>query len=312
MLNAFRHHRGGHQTPPAQSPGLPASAQRLSASQRWAFDRRRRLLDPDECSTPFGITEVGIPFGRPRVPDHGEVLNAFRHHRGGHPPRRRRRCGRPEVLNAFRHHRGGHAFVLAEQCGRRLVLNAFRHHRGGHSPRDRDSPWAKSRAQRLSASQRWASPVAGWLWIATAGAQRLSASQRWAFLHAMKCAATEPVLNAFRHHRGGHELAHEASRLVKHVLNAFRHHRGGHTRPHGLAKSLLKLCSTPFGITEVGMEPCSIRQSMSRLGAQRLSASQRWASAITWSMFMLLSGAQRLSASQRWAYQRTVWRSPGG
>jgi len=36
------------------------SAQRLSASQRWAYECRD---DPDmfnECSTPFGITEVGM------------------------------------------------------------------------------------------------------------------------------------------------------------------------------------------------------------------------------------------------------------
>jgi len=44
------------------------------------------MSEPDPglmCSTPFGITEVGIhhlwpdPFGL-------TVLNAFRHHRGGH------------------------------------------------------------------------------------------------------------------------------------------------------------------------------------------------------------------------------------
>ncbi len=36
-----------------------------------------------KCSTPFGITEVGIP-GRRLVSPLGHVLNAFRHHRGGH------------------------------------------------------------------------------------------------------------------------------------------------------------------------------------------------------------------------------------
>jgi len=59
------------------------------------------------CSTPFGITEVGI--SQPAAGFQVEsVLNAFRHHRGGHlgwvlgGPRQR------FVLNAFRHHRGGH------------------------------------------------------------------------------------------------------------------------------------------------------------------------------------------------------------
>ena len=36
------------------------SAQRLSASQRWAYHGTRQTLTKTECSTPFGITEVGI------------------------------------------------------------------------------------------------------------------------------------------------------------------------------------------------------------------------------------------------------------
>jgi len=35
------------------------------------------------CSTPFGITEVGIT-GPLHAAAAGHVLNAFRHHRGGH------------------------------------------------------------------------------------------------------------------------------------------------------------------------------------------------------------------------------------
>ena len=60
VLNAFRHHRGGHGTDARGSPG-----------EKW-------------CSTPFGITEVGMDgllgFGH----EVRSVLNAFRHHRGGH------------------------------------------------------------------------------------------------------------------------------------------------------------------------------------------------------------------------------------
>ena len=43
--------------PRARSP----SAQRLSASQRWAYLPGLRIGGaPGKCSTPFGITEVGI------------------------------------------------------------------------------------------------------------------------------------------------------------------------------------------------------------------------------------------------------------
>ena len=67
---------------------------------------------------------------------------------------------------------------------------------------------------------------------AVIGAQRLSASQRWA-----------SGIDVFH----GHQRA---------VLNAFRHHRGGHD-PAGWVMSLRTGCSTPFGITEVGMFPTS-------------------------------------------------------
>jgi len=59
VLNAFRHHRGGH---------------------RLGFGG---LIRVSRCSTPFGITEVGIG-AQPAVDQQNTVLNAFRHHRGGH------------------------------------------------------------------------------------------------------------------------------------------------------------------------------------------------------------------------------------
>ena len=61
------------------------------------------------------------------------VLNAFRHHRGGHGVALRMSCSRSSVvLNAFRHHRGGHWRVASLGICMAVVLNAFRHHRGGH------------------------------------------------------------------------------------------------------------------------------------------------------------------------------------
>jgi len=66
------------------------------------------------CSTPFGITEVGIA-ARPRRRRLVSVLNAFRHHRGGHPGRPGLQSAVRFVLNAFRHHRGGHGTILFSQ-----------------------------------------------------------------------------------------------------------------------------------------------------------------------------------------------------
>ena len=59
------------------------SAQRLSASQRWAARHPRAAASRiDQCSTPFGITEVGGADAAEMSARHA-VLNAFRHHRGG-------------------------------------------------------------------------------------------------------------------------------------------------------------------------------------------------------------------------------------
>jgi len=132
VLNAFRHHRGGHiVTAPTQRTLGSVSAQRLSASQRWAYraspstmtslSGAQRLSASQRWASPRPFPEAT---GR-------RVLNAFRHHRGGHSRRPGLRLVVGDVLNAFRHHRGGHPH---RSCGR----------------------LSNPRAQRLSASQRWA------------------------------------------------------------------------------------------------------------------------------------------------------------
>ena len=83
------------------------------------------------CSTPFGITEVGMATSPQAARGFLRVLNAFRHHRGGHSSTRRCHAS-GDVLNAFRHHRGGHDVNIDGFMGEEAVLNAFRHHRGGH------------------------------------------------------------------------------------------------------------------------------------------------------------------------------------
>ena len=84
VLNAFRHHRGGH-CPQVEN----------------------RIIQ-DMCSTPFGITEGGIPFFQ---------LN-------------RRFEGCAQRLSASQ--RGAYAATGGEEAKSAVVLNAFRHHRGGH------------------------------------------------------------------------------------------------------------------------------------------------------------------------------------
>ena len=105
----------------------------------------------------------------------------------------------------------------------RGVLNAFRHDNGRHN-------WANSQeygtcAQRLSASQRSARRIA-------------------------RHAASQGVLNAFRHHRVGMILDQPVRLQNGDVLNAFRHHRVRHVLPRPFRQYR---CSTPFGITEFGM-----------------------------------------------------------
>ena len=158
----------------------------------------------------------------------------------------------------------------------RLVLNAFRHHRGGRHAEGRAGIHRLVRAQRLSASQRWAH-------------QTLPHPQRQPI-----------VLNAFRHHRGGRDRVCDS--CLDHVLSAQRlsaSQRWARVPP--LASSPIPgLCSTPFGITEVGASfvnattvtgsACSTPFGITEVGtpaattalsptrsAQRLSASQRWA-----------------------------------
>ncbi len=147
-------------------------------------------------------------------------------------------------------------------------------------------------AQRLSASQRWAlkdnkdgltkrqmcSTPFGITEVGTRRlplpflvdrcAQRLSASQRWAPVRGAPHDSRRQVLNAFRHHRGGHELRPAEGHPVASVLNAFRHHRGGHAIAVARVGRRRAMCSTPFGITEVGTahsQPTTIPPLAARL-----------------------------------------------
>ena len=143
---------------------LPPSARsQRPRAQRLTASRRRSRVELGEgvaeavlCSTPYGITaEVTFRLGtrrgsgssaqrltasRRRSPEDSPtsippftVLNALRHHGGGHPPSDRASRCLSCVLNALRHHGGGHLEARRRWNHRRQVLNALRHHGGGHA-----------------------------------------------------------------------------------------------------------------------------------------------------------------------------------
>ena len=157
-----------------------------------------------------------------------------------------------DVLNALRHHRGWHESRIARPSADEHVLNALRHHRGWHAG-DRDaSIRARSRAQRLAASQRLApqSPARSWrdrtmcstpCGITEVGTRRLT-SWTWPGI---------VVLNALRHHRGWHvrEADGPAGRSVACSTPCGITEVGTRLRMPAMA---VDLCSTPCGITEVG------------------------------------------------------------
>ena len=154
------------------------------------------------------------------------------------------------------------------------VLNAFRHHSGSHAMVASVVQSDSTRAQRLSASQRFSPAtlvkkpewvqgcstpfgitavltwsLSGWAGDQS-GAQRLSASQRFSPQVQLPQDDTTDVLNAFRHHSGSHQKHLSRYPPGDCVLNAFRHHSGSHKATSHNFTTLIS-CSTPFGITAV-------------------------------------------------------------
>ena len=206
VLNALRHHRGRH----ADRSSTVRDGPRVLNALRHHRGRHARpatAVEPAsrECSTPFGITEVGTARSRQLDGTDDVVLNAFRHHRGRHAIGDGvTRARAAMVLNALRHHRGRHArgrrsatrpassaqrlsasqrsahvSVPASQRPWPRVLNALRHHRGRHQRKARPARAGRRGAQRLTASQRSARHASvGRPAVVRRGAQRLTASQR--------------------------------------------------------------------------------------------------------------------------------------
>ena len=251
VLNAFRHHRGGHvQSADAMRGHLDGCSTPFGITEGGMDDRRWRLGGSVACSTPFGITEGGMWSG-PRFVRLARV-----------------------VLNAFRHHRGGHASEQVYGYDRQVGCSTPFGITEGGMRRDDGVQGRGHGAQRLSASQR--------------GACRSWGMSRRVIL----------VLNAFRHHRGGHAGPDRDRVLVK-CSTPFGITEGGMPEVQQDPDHAGR-CSTPFGITEGGMQPgnaternaskCSTPFGITEGGIGRIRRGRQHD-----------RGAQRLSASQRGA-----------
>src|SRR5208337_4945918 len=142
-------------------------AQRLSASQRWASERRCFVGEAEPtCSTPFGITEVGIPVTGIDPPGAPSVLNAFRHHRGGHPECREGQNppGGAQRLSASQRWASG--LSCREPFSDSMCSTPFGITEVGITF-SRCVLSVVVCAQRLSASQRWACPHSGHVYSLT-------------------------------------------------------------------------------------------------------------------------------------------------
>ncbi len=280
VLNAFRHHRGRHQSGIGvyHRPVRVLNAFRHHRGRHWAIRTRRagagpvlnafrhhrgrHVISTDvvipcfSCSTPFGITEVGTRVALPWPLTTLRVLNAFRHHRGRHDPAPRigiagdQSCSTPFGITEVGTGRIGHEVDRPDLRAQRLSASQ----RSAHRPRLR---LTQGRRHVLNAFRhhrgRHAALVGGRA-RPPVGAQRLSASQRSALL---------PRAGPRRHPERAQRLS--ASQRSAHQLRST-----GCRRP--------ALCSTPFGITEVGTR-VDVSQLARWLSAQRLSASQRSAPA---------------------------------
>ena len=193
-------------------------------------DKSREREAHAVCSTPFGITEVGTVVRHVLFVAHQVVLNAFRHHRGRHPPVNSPGPVRVDVLNAFRHHRGRHRVTPPSAkpfaCAQRLSASQR------SAPSRRATTFAGwPSAQRLSASQRSARSRPRSIRPRREGAQRLSASQRSAPRRKHRTDMSSECSTPFGITEVGTPLARKRPvHQRRGVLNAFRHHRGRHAR----------------------------------------------------------------------------------
>ena len=231
---------------------------------------RRGSGPSSKCSTPFGIKEVGTSLVRSRSNPNLQCSTPF-----GIKGSARSVGGPPvggSVLNAFRHHRIGTTLAICASRQDAAVCS---------------TPFGITEVGTLDRQPARTRVI---------GAQRLSASQRSAHRHGSRRRRAPAVLNAFRHHRGRH-LSVAATVSVgawcaQRLSASQRSARSTAARRRSAA-----VCSTPFGIKEVGTRR---RSSMRADGAsaQRLSASKDGHRPGRRDR-RRRAGAQRLSASKR-------------
>ena len=276
VLNAFRHHRGRHRGCPTRARrGRRGCSTPFGITEVGTLSELAAKLERDRCSTPFGITEVGTE----HVPGSTAVrCSAQRLSASQRSARATARSIATPLISAQRlsaSQRSARSAASVRQSAI-AVLNAFRHHRGRHA----------SARRRVESDASTCSTPFGITEVGTVEpqhrdhrarrcAQRLSASQRSALKRSMlRPCWRARVLNAFRHHRGRH-VADARSRSALTVCSTpfgITEVGTGGTRDAAMHRVQ---CSTPFGITEVGTRMVAHARCRLDRGAQRLSASQR-------------------------------------
>ena len=402
VLNALRHHGGGHSRRAASVSMFDPSAQRLTASRRRSLAKNPLVRSAAAlCSTPYGITaEVTFPDfehqgpGSPCSTPYGitaevtmlrnvsqwransaQRLTASRRRSpmGSATCSGRTRCAQRltasrrrshyamayasclvhGVLNALRHHGGGHftrpsqaapcslwcstpygitAEVTLGSQGYALghrVLNALRHHGGGHAGGTTGSGSRHGCSTPYGITAEVTPEAHAVEGGAVRCAQRLTASRRRSRAETPARPPASAVLNALRHHGGGHKEMFSRRRTYT-VLNALRHHGGGHdleagehqrypvcSTPYGITAEVthvndhqftcFEMCSTPYGITAEVTTPRAHRWSC--IGP--CSTPYGITAEVTggpWKVVVYPGGAQRLTASRRRSHPRVARR----
>ncbi len=293
-------------------------AQRLSASQTWSRPDLALAAAREQCSTPFGVTDL-VTRRAGNLERRGDgVLNAFRRHRLGHPYR-------------------DAAAGLREQCSTPFGVTDL------VTSWTSFSVWFATCAQRLSASQTWSRLAPSNLQSLCACAQRLSASQTWSLGKDELVEDAADVLNAFRRHRLGHptrpcrrtrrgrcSTPFGVTDLVTRGRDRGRYRGRGAQRLSAsqtwspaqgqLGILMNEECSTPFGVTDLvtGGQATPAERVLNAFRRHRLGhvGRCRWRRACStpFGVTDLVTGsdaligscarrqcAQRLSASQTWS-----------
>ena len=276
VLNALRHHGGGHSPRAARSIAAAACSTPYGITAEVTSWRSSRTTGRRPGAQRLTASRRRSPCGGSRSGEPARVLNALRHHGGGHGGGLVWFASARNVLNALRHHGGGHGEVFAEQGNRDKCSTPYgitaevtsgsaeenpcrskcstpygitaevtaNNNKSTAQGRMCSTPYGITAevtlrgavasappargAQRLTASRRRSHTSLRRPNQRSVGAQRLTASRRRSRGSRLRLRALDDVLNALRHHGGGHSSPGGATEEERDVLNALRHHGGGH------------------------------------------------------------------------------------